>query len=194
MGKTSVALDFARHASVLGNKTTLFFSLEMKSQEVLRRISFTPDNLEKNIDDARLVIDDSPVLNLLSLRTKCLNQKASAEGLDLVIIDYLQLMDIPTLSGVNSRDVVMSTISHGIKLLAEELGCPIVILSQLSRDLENRINKTPRISDLRESSSLEQDADTILFAHRPECDDPTDSPGQIHLIIAKNRGGATGTM
>lgn len=215
MGKTSVALDFARNASLLGGKTTLFFSLEMGRKEVMQKILSAHAHIEfekikkghltqgdwetmrekaKDIREANLIIDDNPLLTLMNLRTKCLKQKARPEGLDFVIIDYLQLMEAPKVSGSDGRSVAVSAISRGIKLLAKELEVPIVILSQLNRDLEKRPDKMPLASDLRESGSLEQDADIVLLIHRPEYYDPGDRPGQAQLIIAKHRGGPTMTV
>ncbi|MBC9706680.1 MAG: replicative DNA helicase [Enterococcus sp.] len=215
MGKTSVALDFARNASIMGGKTTMFFSLEMGRQEVMQKVlsahahiefdkikkgNLSPSEWEtmrekaQDIRNSNLIIDDNPLLTITNLRTKCLKQKSRPEGLDFVIIDYLQLMEAPKVSGSDGRSVAVSAISRGMKLLAKELEVPIVILSQLNRDVEKRPDKMPLASDLRESGSLEQDADIVLLIHRPEYYDPGDRPGQAQLIIAKHRGGPTHTV
>jgi replicative DNA helicase len=215
MGKTSVVLDMVRASTLLAGKTTIFFSLEMGKGEVMQKILSAHAHIEfekikkgnvnaeewerlreaaKEIKESNLLIDDTPELSLVNLRTKCLKQKARPEGLDMVVIDYLQLMAVPKVSASDGRQTAVSALSRGVKLLAKELGVPIIILSQLSREVEKRNDKTPLMSDLRESGSLEQDADIVMFIHRPEYYDPNDRPGQALLIIAKHRVGRTGAV
>lgn len=215
MGKTSLALDFARNASILGGKTTMFFSLEMGRAEVMQKVLSAHAHIEfdkikkghlsqdewaimrekaKDIREANLIIDDNPLLSIVNLRTKCLKQKARPEGLDFVIVDYLQLMEVPKVGNSDGRQTAVSAMSRAVKLLAKELEVPIIILSQLNREVDKRTDKTPLASDLRESGSLEQDADIVLLIHRPEYYDPGDRPGQTMLIVAKHRGGPTLTV
>lgn len=216
MGKSTLAIDFARGASIRAGKTSLVFSLEMGKQEIVQRVlaaeslvelkkiragkGLTNDDwrhlkrAKEELSNSNLMIDDNPSLNLVSLRTKCLRQQSSKEGLDIVIIDYLQLMDFETKGSNLSREQLVSAGSRGIKLLAKELGVPIIILCQLNRKVEERSEKVPMASDLRESGSLEQDADIILLLHRPESYDVNDRPGQADLIIAKHRNGPTGKI
>lgn len=215
MGKTTFALDILRNAAVLGNKSTLFVSLEMSKEEISDKLicaqsyvklkAFSDgrlnndelNNLEKGLEElskAKITISDDAKLDMAMLRTKCLNQQASEEGLDLVVIDYLQLMDMAKVSGSDGRQQAVSETSRNLKLLAKELAIPIIVLSQLSRAVESRPNKRPMPSDLRESGSLEQDADILLFLHRPEYYDPDDSPGVTELVLGKHRGGDVGII
>lgn len=215
MGKTSVALDFVRAAALLAAKTAIFFSLEMGKNEVMQKVLSAHAHVEfekikkgtvnaeewgrlrsasEDLKNSNLLIDDTPELSLVNLRAKCLKQKARPEGLDVVVIDYLQLMSVPKVSASDGRQTAVSALSRGVKLLAKELQVPIIILSQLSREVEKRNDKTPLPSDLRESGSLEQDADIVMFIHRPEYYDPNDRPGQAMLIVAKHRGGRTGAV
>lgn len=216
MGKTTLAIDFARAASLMDNKTTIFFSLEMGKNELIQKILSAESKIEfekikkgnisrdewnklhevKNrIVKSDLLIDDTPILSLVNLRSKCLKQKNSPEGLDLVIVDYLQLMEAPkSRSSSDGRQHEVSMLSRGLKLLAKELEVPVIVLSQLNRGNESRTDKTPVPSDLRESGSLEQDADGVLLLHRPEYYDESDRPGQAELIIGKHRGGPTGKI
>ena len=126
------------------------------------------------------------------MRAKAIRQKNSPVGLDAIAVDYLQLMK--SSGKVESRQQEVSDFSRSLKLLAKELNVPIIALSQLNRGSENRADKRPVISDLRESGSLEQDADIVMLIHRPEVSDPNDHPGQAELILAKNRQGSTGTI
>lgn len=215
MGKTTLALDFVRNAAMLGKKTAMFFSLEMGRGEVMQKILSAHSHIEyekikkgdltqaewavlrekaNDIREANLIIDDNPLLSIPALRAKCLKQKARPEGLDLVVIDYLQLMEVPQVGGSDGRQAAVSELSRATKLLAKELECPVIILSQLNREVDKRADKVPLISDLRESGSLEQDADMVLLIHRPEYYDPGDRPGQTMLLVAKHRGGQTPTI
>jgi replicative DNA helicase len=200
----------------MDNKTSIFFSLEMGKDELIQKILSAEAKIEfekikkgninreewdklhkvkERIANSDFLIDDTPILSVVNLRAKCLKQKKSPEGLDLVIVDYLQLMEAPkSRSSSDGRQNEVSMLSRELKLLAKELKVPIIVLSQLNRGSENRQDKTPLPSDLRESGSLEQDADMVLLLHRPEYYDESDRPGQAELIIGKHRGGPTGKV
>lgn len=213
MGKSTLALDFARSAAIHHNKPTIFFSLEMGKAEIAMRLlsaeasvplqKMRKGTIETNdwttiagirgrINDAPLYIDDSPNMTLVEIRAKCRRLKQRV-GLEMVIIDYLQLMT----SGkkVESRQQEVSEFSRALKLLAKELQVPVVALAQLNRGPEQRADKKPQLSDLRESGSIEQDADLVVLLHR-EAAYETDSPraGEADLIVAKHRNGATATI
>ena len=210
MGKSTLALDFARSAAVKHDMPTIFFSLEMGRSEIAMRLmsaegsvplqSMRKGTLDSRdwttiastrgrINDAPLYIDDSPNMTLVEIRAKCRRLKQKA-GLKMVVIDYLQLMT----SGkrVESRQQEVSEFSRALKLLAKELQVPIVALAQLNRGPEQRADKKPALSDLRESGSLEQDADIVILLHR-EAAYERDHPraGEADLIVAKHRNGAT---
>ncbi|MFB7891994.1 replicative DNA helicase [Microbacterium sp. NPDC056044] len=213
MGKSTLALDFARAAAIKADMPTIFFSLEMGRSEIAMRLmsaegaiplqSMRKGTLDSRdwttiaatrgrINDAPLYIDDSPNMTLVEIRAKCRRLKQRA-GLKLVVIDYLQLMT----SGkrVESRQQEVSEFSRALKLLAKELGVPVIALSQLNRGAEQRADKKPAISDLRESGSIEQDADMVILLHR-EAAYEKDSPraGEADLIVAKHRNGPTDTI
>jgi replicative DNA helicase len=144
---------------------------------------------------APIFIDDNPRLTVMDIRARARRLKKQQGDLGLIVIDYLQLM---TGRGrAENRQVEVSEISRGLKILARELECPVVALSQLSRGLEARVEKKPMLSDLRESGSLEQDADVVLFLYRPEVYESNPSPeilGMAEVIIAKHRSGPTGSV
>ena len=213
MGKSTLALDFARSAAIKHDMPTIFFSLEMGRSEIAMRLmsaegaiplqSMRKGTLDSRdwttiaatrgrINDAPLYIDDSPNMTLVEIRAKCRRLKQRA-GLKLVVIDYLQLMT----SGkrVESRQQEVSEFSRALKLLAKELGVPVIALSQLNRGAEQRADKKPALSDLRESGSIEQDADMVVLLHR-EAAYEKDSPraGEADLIVAKHRNGPTDTI
>ncbi|MGO1434238.1 MAG: replicative DNA helicase [Canibacter sp.] len=213
MGKSTLALDVARSASVHAGATTVFFSLEMGRTEIATRLlaaeasipmqALRKGNLEprdwtkiaattNRINEAPLFIDDSPNLTLVEIRAKCRRLK-QRHNLKMVVIDYLQLLS----SGkkAESRQQEVSEFSRALKLLSKELEVPVVALSQLNRASEQRSDKMPAISDLRESGSLEQDADMVILLHR-ESSYETDNPraGEADLILAKQRNGPTGTI
>lgn len=213
MGKSTLALDVARHASVHANAATVFFSLEMGRAEIamrllaaeatipmqtLRKGSLDSRDFQKlaatqaRIVEAPLYIDDSPNLTLVEIRAKCRRLKQQ-HGLKMVVIDYLQLLS----SGkrVESRQQEVSEFSRALKLLSKELDVPVIALSQLNRASEQRADKMPAISDLRESGSLEQDADMVILLHR-EASSDRDHPraGEADFILAKQRNGPTGTV
>lgn len=212
---STIAVDFARHASVLAGKTVLMFSLEMSRQELMQRIISAQSRVDmaklktgqldpaewklvketkQEIENANFLIDDNPQLNIGRLRSVIMRQKMRPEGLDLVVIDYLQLMDASSARKTATRENEVSELSRGIKILAKEFHVPIIALSQLNRGSEGRADKTPAVSDLRESGSLEQDADMVLLLHRPEVYDENDRPGEADLIIGKQRNGPTGRI
>ncbi|MDN3497512.1 replicative DNA helicase [Planococcus sp. APC 4015] len=213
MGKSTLALDFARSAAIKHDMPTIFFSLEMGRSEIAMRLmsaegaiplqAMRKGTLDSRdwttiaatrgrINDAPLYIDDSPNMTLVEIRAKCRRLKQRV-GLKMVVIDYLQLMT----SGkrVESRQQEVSEFSRALKLLAKELGVPVIALSQLNRGAEQRADKKPALSDLRESGSIEQDADMVVLLHR-EAAYERDSPraGEADLIVAKHRNGPTDTI
>ncbi|WP_353815053.1 replicative DNA helicase [Agromyces sp. SYSU T00266] len=213
MGKSTLALDFARSAAITHDLPTIFFSLEMGRSEIAMRLlsaeaSVPLQNMRKGtvdtrdwttiastrgrINDAPLYIDDSPNMTLVEIRAKCRRLKQRV-GLKMVVIDYLQLMT----SGkrVESRQQEVSEFSRALKLLAKELQVPVLALSQLNRGPEQRADKMPALSDLRESGSIEQDADMVVLLHRESAYE-RDSPraGEADLIVAKHRNGPTRTV
>ena len=212
-GKTTIALDFVRAASIKAGLTSMFFSLEMSKPEIMEKLLSAEARVEatkvktgklsadewqslqnaaEKIQASNLIIDDSPEITIPHVRAAAIKQKARPEGLDMVVLDYIQLLSSP--NRVESRQQEVSQFSRSLKLLAKELGVPVIALSQLNRASEQRQDKTPLPSDLRESGSLEQDADIILLLHRPEYYDEHDRPGQAILDIAKHRGGPTGKI
>jgi replicative DNA helicase len=212
MGKTSFALGLAAHAAIERRLPVLLFSLEMSHLELTQRLLCSEARVDSSrmrngklhesdwpkivqaigkLGEAPLFIDDNANLTVMEIRAKARRLK-SREGLGLIVVDYLQLM-----SGhgpAENRQVEVSEISRGLKILARELGVPVVALSQLSRGLEARADKRPALADLRESGSLEQDADVVLFIYRDEVynKDSADR-GTAEIIIAKHRNGPTGT-
>ncbi len=212
MGKTSFALGLAAHAAIERRLPVLLFSLEMSHLELTQRLLCSEARVDSSrmrngklhesdwpkivqaigkLGEAPLFIDDNANLTVMEIRAKARRLK-SREGLGLIVVDYLQLM-----SGhgpAENRQVEVSEISRGLKILARELGVPVVARSQLSRGLEARADKRPALADLRESGSLEQDADVVLFIYRDEVynKDSADR-GTAEIIIAKHRNGPTGT-
>jgi replicative DNA helicase len=148
------------------------------------------------ISEATIFIDDNPNLTAMDIRARARRLKKAEGDLGLVVIDYLQLMT--GRAKAENRQVEVAEISRSLKILARELQCPVVALSQLSRGLEARQDKRPMLSDLRESGSLEQDADVVLFIYREEQYDPEDTPidrrGMAEIIVAKHRNGPTGSV
>jgi replicative DNA helicase len=213
VGKSTFALDIARNAAIRNNQATIFFSLEMGRSEIamrmlsaesgiylqsMRKGTLTEGDWAKlaavrgKINDAPLYIDDSPNMSLVEIRAKC-RRLAQQVQLKMVVIDYIQLMS----SGkkVESRQQEVSEFSRALKLLAKELNVPVVALSQLNRQPEQTKDKRPELSHLRESGSLEQDADVVVLLHREglfEKDHPR--AGEADLILAKQRNGPTGTV
>ena len=213
MGKTAFALSLALNAAVKGGASVMVFSLEMSKEQLGQRLlsmesKVSMQNLKtgrlerRDWDDinialdilskANIHIDDTAGINIMEMKSKCRRLKGE-EGLDLVVIDYLQLM---TPEGrADSRTQEISVISRNLKLLARELDCPVLVLSQLSRAPETRTDHRPMLSDLRESGSIEQDADIVIFLYRDEYyNEDTESPGECEVIVAKQRSGPTGTV
>ncbi|MGZ5373109.1 MAG: replicative DNA helicase [Aeromicrobium sp.] len=211
VGKSTLGLDFCRAASIKGNLSSAVFSLEMTGAEIAMRLLSAEakvgihlmrgggmgkrdwDSISRampKVQSANIVIDDSPNMTMPEIRSKARRIK-KMHGLDFVVIDYLQLMT----SGkkVENRQVEVSEFSRQIKLLAKELEVPIVAISQLNRGSEQRTDKTPVLSDLRESGSIEQDADIVMLLNRPDAHSHGESerPGEADIIIAKNRSGPT---
>jgi replicative DNA helicase len=221
MGKTALAINIAQNAAVHDGKVVAVFSLEMSKESLLRRLlasealvnsrkiqtGFLPKEdkgkllsaLER-LMESKLFIDDTPGITLPEMRAKARRLKQQEGHLDLIVIDYLQLMagSNPTgKKGFENRTQEVSSISRGLKALAKEMKVPIIAAAQLSRSNEQRIgDKKPLLSDLRESGSIEQDADVVAFIHREEYydRDNEDIKGQAEIIIAKQRNGPTGTV
>lgn len=207
-GKSTLAMDFVRAASMKAGKTSLFFSLEMSKKELMERILAAESNVlltrikqgnldeedwenvaeaRENIRNSNLVIDDTADITIEHIRNQSIRQLRSPEGLDLVVVDYLQLMG--STGQKESRQQEVSNFSRSLKLLARELEVPVIGISQLNRNSESRTNKKPVISDLRESGSLEQDCDIAILIWRHDGGEEA-LPGGTSLILAKNRNGA----
>jgi replicative DNA helicase len=213
LGKSTLALDFARSAAIRHQLPTILFSLEMGRSEIAMRLmsaeaavplqAMRKGTLDQRdwttiaatrgrINDAPLYIDDSPNMTLVEIRAKCRRLKQRV-GLKMVVIDYLQLMT----SGkrVESRQQEVSEFSRALKLLAKELDVPVVALSQLNRGPEQRADKKPMLADLRESGSIEQDADMVILLHRESAyEKENPRAGEADLIVAKHRNGPTDTV
>jgi replicative DNA helicase len=212
MGKTAFALNIAMNASSKYKKSVAVFSLEMSSGQLVQRLIGSEARISstklKNgkltmeewqnlasiggkLSEAKLFIDDTAAISAMELRAKCRRIKRE-HGLDLVIIDYLQLMGG---SRAENREQQISEISRSLKALAKELNIPVIALSQLNRSVESRADRRPYPSDLRESGAIEQDADLILFLYRDEVyNKDTKFPGIAEVIISKHRNGPTGTV
>ncbi|MFN2562058.1 MAG: replicative DNA helicase [Jatrophihabitans sp.] len=210
---STIALDFARSAAIKHQKPTAIFSLEMGKLEIMMRLFSAEAGValqnmrsghmndtdwrrlalrSSELAEAPLFIDDSPNLTMMEIRAKA-RRLRQRHDLQLIVIDYLQLMT----SGkrVESRQQEVSEFSRSMKLLAKELDVPVVALSQLNRGPEQRTDKKPMLSDLRESGSIEQDSDVVLLVHRPDLYEPeTERAGEADLIIAKHRNGPTATI
>ncbi|MGJ5826631.1 replicative DNA helicase [Streptomyces ossamyceticus] len=213
MGKSTLALDFARAASIKNNLPSVIFSLEMGRNEIAMRLlsaearvalhhmrsgTMTDEDWTRlarrmpDVSAAPLYIDDSPNLSMMEIRAKCRRLK-QRNDLKLVIIDYLQLMQSGKRS--ESRQQEVSDMSRNLKLLAKELELPVIALSQLNRGPEQRTDKKPMVSDLRESGSIEQDADMVILLHREDAYEK-ESPraGEADIIVGKHRNGPTATI
>jgi len=212
MGKTAFALGMVAHAGITMGVPTLLFSLEMSHMELTQRLLGSEARVDANrmrtgnlrdadwtkvghaisrMSEAPIFIDDNPNLTVMDIRARARRLK-SREGLGLVVVDYLQLMT--GRNGAENRQVEVSEISRGLKILARELEVPVVALSQLSRGLEQRQDKRPMLADLRESGSIEQDADVVMFIYRDEIYNPesAESQGVAEIHVAKHRNGPTG--
>jgi len=214
-GKSTLALDIARSAAVTYGKTTAFFSLEMDRTEITQRLfsaeaevalhhiksgALSPSDLDRlakrtpSIEAAPLLLDDSPNLTFMEIRSRA-RRIAQQQGLDLVIVDYLQLMQTGSSRRYSNRQEEVAEISRNLKLLAKELRVPVVALAQLNRGPEQRQDKKPLVSDLRESGSIENDADIVVLLHREDVHE-RESPraGEADLIVGKHRNGPTATI
>ena len=224
MGKTAFVLSCARNAAVDFHKPVVVFSLEMSSVQLVNRLISGETEIEQEkirkgtleewewqqihskigrLEQAPLIIDDTPALNIFEFRAKCRRLK-SQHDIQLIIVDYLQLMQGKSADGKGggNREQEIGSISRALKSVAKELNVPVIALSQLSRAVETRpgASKRPMLSDLRESGSIEQDADMVLFLYRPEYyglevdedNNPTQGVGEV--IIAKHRNGETGRV
>jgi replicative DNA helicase len=221
MGKTAFAINIAENAAVMENKVVAVFSLEMSRESLLLRMLCSQSRIDSHrlrtgtlyredhpklmagmeaLAQAPIYIDDTPGISLSEMRAKCRRLKQAQGRVDLIVVDYLQLMSAAPPGGgrrYENRTQEVSAISRGLKALAKEMRVPVVALSQLSRSPEARTgNNRPQLSDLRESGAIEQDADVVAFIFREEVykkDDP-DLEGMAEIIIAKQRNGPTGTI
>lgn len=213
MGKTAFALNIAEYVITKPRVTTAIFSLEMSKVQLVNRLlsmnsrvsaqnirtgNLNPSEWKDLIDSAgiigesTLIIDDTPAISVTELRTKCRKWKME-KNLGLIIIDYLQLMTLG--KGSESHQLEVSEISRSLKALARELECPVIALSQLSRAVEQRENKRPMLSDLRDSGAIEQDADVVMFIYRDEYyNHDSEDKGVAEILISKQRNGPTGTI
>jgi replicative DNA helicase len=215
MGKTTLAINIAEHAALKDGvrASVAIFSLEMPAEQLLTRMLSSVGSVHlgnirsgklseddwpritgatKQLEDAKIFIDDTPALTPTELRARARRIKRE-HGLDLIVVDYLQLMQVPGTK--ENRATEISEISRGLKALAKEINCPVVALSQLNRGVEQRENKRPVMSDLRESGAIEQDADMILLIYREEVyNKETPKKGVAEIDLAKHRNGETGTI
>ena len=220
-GKTAFALNIAEHAAAVGNKV-MIFSLEMSDKQLGQRLLAMTANVPmENIrngnvslddwdsisdaqdifDKAELVIDDSSIITPVEMKNKCRRFKAEKGGLDLVVIDYLQLMSMGGYR-IEQREKEIGAITRAVKIMAKELDCAVVLLSQLNRGPETRAGHKPQLADLRDSGSIEQDADIVIFLKRDDYYEDDDEPAKTdpstgltcQVNIAKHRNGATGVV
>ena len=213
MGKTAFSLNIAQNAAMKGNASVAIFNLEMSKEQLIQRMISSTSHVELNklkngnieddewpkittgmgiLQNTKIYRDDSPGITAVELRSKCRRLKVE-KGLDLVLIDYLQLMEGD--GRTESRQQEISKISRSLKILAKELECPVIALSQLSRAVEQRSDHRPMLSDLRESGAIEQDADLVMFLYRDDYYNPdSDQKNITEVIIAKHRHGEIGTI
>jgi replicative DNA helicase len=213
-GKSTLAMDFLRACAIKQGKPAVIFSLEMSKDEIMHRLISAQANVKLNdlrghtlsdndwtriakmmadTAESPLYIDDSPNLTMMEIRAKARRMKQK-HGLSLIVVDYLQLMGAGG-GRYQSREQEVAEYSRSLKLLAKEVGVPVVALSQLNRKAEERHDKRPQLSDLRESGSVEQDADVVILIHRPDLASPDDPrAGEVDLIVAKHRNGRTATV
>lgn len=215
MGKTTFAMNLVEHAIVSSEKASIVFSMEMPAEQLMIRMVSSLGRIDQTrmrtgqlededwprltsavnlLKDRKLFVDDTPALSPSEMRARIRRLAREAGDIGLIMIDYLQLMQVPGMS--DNRTAEISEISRSLKGIAKEFSCPVVALSQLNRSLEQRPNKRPVMSDLRESGAIEQDADVIAFVYRDEVynrDNP-DNKGLAELIIGKQRNGPIGTV
>ena len=214
MGKTAFALNIATNAALKANVPVAVFSLEMSKEQLVNRILCSESMVDSNkvrtgkleeddwtklagtigpLSEAEMYIDDTPGINIMEIRAKCRKLKIE-KNIGLVVIDYLQLIQGTGKRG-GSREQEISEISRSLKILAKELDVPVIALSQLSRAAEQRPDHRPMLSDLRESGAIEQDADIVMFLYRDDYyNQDSEKKGIAEVIIAKHRGGSTGTV
>jgi len=214
MGKTSFALGMAAHAALDAHRPVLFFSLEMSRIELSQRLlcsearvdstkvrngPLTEDDWRRishaigRLGDAQLWIDDNPHVTVMEIRSKARRLQSKVGQLGMIVVDYIQLMSGN--SRAENRQTEVAEISRGLKILARELQCPVVALAQLNRGLEQRADKRPMLADLRESGSLEQDADVVVFLYRDEQYNPDSTErGTAEVLVTKHRAGPTGVV
>lgn len=215
MGKTAIVTNIAAHAAIKEKRSVGFFSLEMGRDQLAERMislesgvdswkirtgNLTDEDFPKigyamgTLSEASLYIDDTPSLNVMEIRSKC-RRLQMEHGLDLVVVDYLQLMQGRLQGGENNRVQEIGEISRSLKTLARELSVPVVALSQLSRAVESRPDKRPMLSDLRESGSIEQDADIVMFIYRDDYyHKDSERKGITELLVRKHRNGPIGDV
>lgn len=215
MGKTAFVLNIAEYMALHSKSTIAIFSLEMSKEQLIKRMLSMNSHVDsqkirtgsledtdwdrlvgsvRKIGNSNLMIDDTSGITVQELRSKCRKLKIE-KGLDLVIIDYLQLMSGSGRRRGDNRQQEISDISRALKIMARELNIPVIALSQLSRAVEQRPEKKPLLSDLRESGAIEQDADMVMFLYRDEYYNPdTEEKGVAEVIIAKQRSGPTGSV
>ena len=215
MGKTALALSMAHNVASYQKLPVLVFSLEMGRMEIAQRLMglearadssrMRTGNLHEDewtrisnsmlaMGDAPMYIDDNPAATIMDIRARARRVASRMGNLSMIVVDYLQLMTGRTRT--DNRQVEVADISRGLKVLARELECPVLAISQLSRNLESRQNKRPMLADLRESGAIEQDADVVMFIYRDEVYNPgnDDTAGTAEIIVAKNRNGPTRTV
>jgi replicative DNA helicase len=216
MGKTSFAMNIAEHVAIKEGLPVLIFSMEMSATQLASRMLGSVGRVNQGrlrtgrlsddewprvtqsiglLQKAPMLIDETGSLNSLELRTRARRMARKYGNVGLIVIDYLQLMSGKSGGATENRATEISEISRSLKSLAKEMQCPVIALSQLNRSLENRENKRPMMSDLRESGAIEQDADVILFIYRDEVYNPeTEAIGTAEVIIGKQRNGPTGLV
>ena len=217
VGKTAFALNIAQNTAIKTNETVAIFSLEMGASQLINRMLCAEGNIDaqnmrtgklndeewrklalaiSTLSSTNIFIDDSPGIRVNEIRSKCRRLKQE-HGLGMIVIDYLQLIQGSGIGGGENRQQEVSEISRTLKQLARELEVPVIALSQLSRGVEQRQDKRPMMSDIRESGSIEQDADIVAFLYREDYYDreaADEDNGTIEIIIAKQRNGPVGTV
>ena len=212
MGKSTLAMNMAQNMAIRKGKNVLFLSLEMSNEQLTDRMIASEARVPNStlqrgeadlnewskvaatagiIHDARIFLDDTSSITVADIRSKCRRFKA-AENLDIIFIDYLQL--IGSAVKKENRQQEVTEISRQLKILAKDLKIPVVAMSQLSRASEQRADRVPQLSDLRDSGAIEQDADMVMFIHRPQELEKNATMGIVNLIVAKNRSGSTGNV
>ena len=215
MGKSAFALNIATNAALRGNAPVAIFSLEMSKEQMVNRILCSEAMVDSNkvrtgklededwaklaeaigpLSETGIYVDDTPGISVMEIRAKCRKLKLE-KNIGLVVIDYLQLIQGSNRTRGGSREQEIAEISRSLKILAKELDVPVIALSQLSRAVEQRPDHRPMLSDLRESGSIEQDADIVMFLYRDDYyNEDSERKNIAEVIIAKHRGGSTGTV